>query len=182
MINLDEREREFINSNVISVFASKDKTPKIIGFLTKEKNSGKLSSIKSKNILINLRVAIQEIPQLILDSASAASLTNLPAKFKIPAFLLYLIIRLKNLSKIKLDEISSIVLVSLWECRTNGMEWVNIEDGYKRSIVNLKKVGISKLSKKRYKVILDDLLKIECISRLSNSAVYLEEKILFTKS
>ncbi len=179
-IELNKIEREFLETHILKVFTkSKDNAPKIINFLTVDKSSGNINTIKSTNILINLRQAVQNLPSFILESASAVSLPNLLPKYKIPTFVLFIIMKLKQLATIKLDELTSIILVSLWDCKEPNRNWINTSDGYNKALSNLKEVGIEKLTEKRFNLILDDLEKIGCIAKLSKSSIYLEEKFLF---
>lgn len=178
-IKLSTQEKKFIFSNVIRIKGHSEQFENIKNYLTVDKKDGKLSTTKLSNIIINIRRAIEDLPSFILESASALALPNLLPKYKIATFILYLIVKLKKLATIKLDELTSIVLVSLWECTDENKNWVYKEDGYEQTLKNLEEVGIKDFSKERFNKILDTLYRLGCISEISDNAVYLEEKFLF---
>ena len=129
------------------------------------------SSIKPGNILLNIRKLIEAIPEVV--SIGAGMVCDNHIVTVCGALSLWL--KLRDIATINISKEQAFVIVALWRnCNSNHK--ISLDDGYTATNDLLKQYGELEITSLKYNMIIDSLVKIECIE-LTEEIIWLREWI-----
>lgn len=145
-----------------------------MSFLTidslKNYNSGK--SIKPGNIRLNIRNLIESIPELV--SLGVGMVSESPIIVVCGA--LSLCRKLIDNASLNISKEQAYVIVALWKSCNNNEHKILLNDGFIATNKILNEYGESKMTYKKYNILIDSLVKMKCIE-LSENTIHLKERI-----
>lgn len=147
--------------------------PPMMQFLTMDslRNYKNGRSIKPGNILLNIRKLIEAIPEAI--SIGAGMVCNNHIATVCGALSLWL--KLRDIATINISKEQAFVIVALWK-NCNPNHEISLDDGYIATNNLFKQYGEPEITNLKYNMIIDSLVKTECIE-LTEEIIWLREWI-----
>lgn len=161
-----------VKSGFISILPPLEEPP-MMQFLTMDslRNYKDGSSIKPGNILLNIRKLIEAIPEVVSIGAGMVC-DNLVVTI---CGALSLWLKLRDIATINISKEQAFVIVALWRnCDSNHK--ISLDDGFVASNNLLGQYGEPEITSLKYNMIIDSLVKIECIE-LTEENIWLREWI-----
>ncbi|MBP3369532.1 MAG: hypothetical protein J6L85_02165 [Clostridia bacterium] len=129
------------------------------------------SSIKPGNILLNIRKLIEAIPEVV--SIGAGMISDNHIVTVCGALSLWL--KLRDIATINISKEQAFVIVALWKnCNSNHK--ISLDDGFIATNNLFDQYGEPEITSLKYNMIIDSLVKIECIE-LTEEIIWLREWI-----
>lgn len=129
------------------------------------------SSIKPGNILLNIRKLIEAIPEVVSIGAGMVSDNHIVTV----CGALSLWLKLRDIATINISKEQAFVIVALWKnCNSNHK--ISLDDGFIATNNLFDQYGEPKITSLKYNMIIDSLVKIECIE-LTEEIIWLREWI-----
>ena len=129
------------------------------------------SSIKPGNILLNIRKLIEAIPEVV--SIGAGMISDNHIVTVCGALSLWL--KLRDIATINISKEQAFVIVALWKnCNSNHK--ISLDDGFIATNNLFDRYGEPEITSLKYNMIIDSLVKIECIE-LTEEIIWLREWI-----
>ena len=129
------------------------------------------SSIKPGNILLNIRKLIEAIPEVV--SIGAGMISDNHIVTVCGALSLWL--KLRDIATINISKEQAFVIVALWKnCNSNHK--ISLDDGFIATNNLFDQYGEPEITRLKYNMIIDSLVKIECIE-LTEEIIWLREWI-----
>ena len=163
---------DLVRSRFVSMSPPLEEPP-MMQFLTMDslRNYKDGSSIKPGNILLNIRKLIEAIPEVV--SIGAGMVCDNHIVTVCGALSLWL--KLRDIATINISKEQAFVIVALWRnCNSNHK--ISLDDGYTATNDLLKQYGELEITSLKYNMIIDSLVKIECIE-LTEEIIWLREWI-----
>lgn len=163
---------DLVKSRFISITPPLEK-PLTMQFFTMDslRNYKDGSSIKPGNILLNIGKLIEAIPEIV--SVGAGMVCD---NFVITiCSALSLWIKLRDIATIKISKEQAFVIAALWKnCNSNHK--ISLDDGFIAANNLLNQYGEPEITSVKYNIIIDSLVKMECI-KLTEEIIWLREWI-----
>lgn len=129
------------------------------------------SSIKPGNILLNIRKLIEAIPEVVSIGAGMVSDNHIVTV----CGALSLWLKLRDIATINISKEQAFVIVALWKnCNSNHK--ISLDDGFIATNNLFDQYGEPEIASLKYNMIIDSLVKIECIE-LTEEIIWLREWI-----
>ena len=129
------------------------------------------SSIKPGNILLNIRKLIEAIPEVVSIGAGMVSDNHIVTV----CGALSLWLKLRDIATINISKEQAFVIVALWRnCNSNHK--ISLDDGFIATNNLFNRYGEPEITSLKYNMIIDSLVKIECIE-LTEEIIWLREWI-----
>jgi len=129
------------------------------------------SSIKPGNILLNIRKLIEAIPEVVSIGAGMVSDNHIVTV----CGALSLWLKLRDIATINISKEQAFVIVALWKnCNSNHK--ISLDDGFIATNNLFDQYGEPEITSLKYNMIIDSLVKIECIE-LTEEIIWLREWI-----
>ena len=129
------------------------------------------SSIKPGNILLNIRKLIEAIPEVVSIGAGMVSDNHIVTV----CGALSLWLKLRDIATINISKEQAFVIVALWKnCNSNHK--ISLDDGFIATNNLFDQYGEPEIPSLKYNMIIDSLVKIECIE-LTEEIIWLREWI-----
>ena len=129
------------------------------------------SSIKPGNILLNIRKLIEAIPEVVSIGAGMVSDNHIVTV----CGALSLWLKLRDIATINISKEQAFVIVALWKnCNSNHK--ISLDDGFIATNNLFVQYGEPEIASLKYNMIIDSLVKIECIE-LTEEIIWLREWI-----
>ncbi len=129
------------------------------------------SSIKPGNILLNIRKLIEAIPEVVSIGAGMVSDNHIVTV----CGALSLWLKLRDIATINISKEQAFVIVALWKnCNSNHK--ISLDDGFIATNNLFDQYGEPEITSLKYNMIIDSLVKIECIE-LTEEIIWLRELI-----
>lgn len=148
-----------VKSGFISISPPLEEPP-MMQFLTMDslRNYKNGRSIKPGNILLNIRKLIESIPEVI--SIGAGMVCDNHIVTVCGALSLWL--KLRDIATINISKEQAFVVVALWR-NCNPNHEISLDDGYIATNNLFKQYGEPEITNLKYNMIIDSLVKMECI-------------------
>lgn len=161
-----------VKSGFISISPPLEEPP-MMQFLTMDslRNYKNGRSIKPGNILLNIRKLIESIPEVI--SIGAGMVCDNHIVTVCGALSLWL--KLRDIATINISKEQAFVIVALWK-NCNPNHEISLDDGYIATNNLFKQYGEPEITNLKYNMIIDSLVKTECIE-LTEEIIWLREWI-----
>lgn len=161
-----------VKSRFISISPPLEKPP-MMQFLTMDplQNYKDGSSIKPGNILLNIRKLIEAIPEFV--SIGTGMVCENPVITICGALSLWL--KLRDIATINISKEQAFVIVALWR-NCNSKHKISLDDGFTATNNLFNEYGEPEITSLKYNMIIDSLVKIECIE-LTEEIIWLREWI-----
>lgn len=161
-----------VKSGFISISPPLEEPP-MMQFLTMDslRNYKNGRSIKPGNILLNIRKLIESIPEGI--SIGAGMVCDNHIVTVCGALSLWL--KLRDIATINISKEQAFVIVALWK-NCNPNHEISLDDGYIATNNLFKQYGEPEITNLKYNMIIDSLVKTECIE-LTEEIIWLREWI-----
>ena len=129
------------------------------------------SSIKPGNSLLNIRKLIEAIPEVVSIGAGMVSDNHIVTV----CGALSLWLKLRDIATINISKEQAFVIVALWKnCNSNHK--ISLDDGFIATNNLFDQYGEPEITSLKYNMIIDSLVKIECIE-LTEEIIWLREWI-----
>lgn len=163
---------DLVRSRFISISPPLEEPPRM-QLLTMDslRNYKNGRSIKPGNILLNIRKLIETIPEVI--SIGAGMVCDNHIVTVCGALSLWL--KLRDIATINISKEQAFVIVALWRSCNPNHE-ISLDDGYIATNNLFKQYGEPGITNLKYNMIIDSLVKIECIE-LTEEIIWLREWI-----
>ena len=135
------------------------------------KNYNEGQSIKPGNILLNIKKLVESIPEIV--SIGAGMVCDNHIITVCGALSLWL--KLRDIATINISKDQAFVIVALWK-NCNYKHRISLDDGFIATNNLFNQYGESEISSIKYNMIIDSLLKIECIE-ITEEIIWLREWI-----
>lgn len=161
-----------VKSGFISISPPLEEPP-MMQFLTMDslRNYKNGRSIKPGNILLNIRKLIESIPEGI--SIGAGMVCDNHIVTVCGALSLWL--KLRDIATINISKEQAFIIVALWK-NCNPNHEISLDDGYIATNNLFKQYGEPEITNLKYNMIIDSLVKTECIE-LTEEIIWLREWI-----
>ena len=129
------------------------------------------SSIKPGNIVLNIKELIEAIPEVV--SIGAGMVCDNLVITVCGAFSLWL--KLRDIATVSITREQAFTIVALWKS-CNSAHKISLDDGFIATNVLLKQYGESEITNLKYNIVIDSLIKMQCIE-LTEGIIWLREWI-----
>ena len=129
------------------------------------------SSIKPGNIVLNIKELIEAIPEVV--SIGAGMVCDNLVITVCGAFSLWL--KLRDIATVSITKEQAFTIVALWKS-CNSAHKISLDDGFIATNVLLKQYGESEITNLKYNIVIDLLIKMQCIE-LTEGIIWLREWI-----
>lgn len=129
------------------------------------------SSIKPRNIVLNIKELIEAIPEVV--SIGAGMVCDNLVITVCGAFSLWL--KLRDIATVSITREQAFTIVALWKS-CNSAHKISLDDGFIATNVLLKQYGESEITNLKYNIVIDSLIKMQCIE-LTEGIIWLREWI-----
>ena len=129
------------------------------------------SSIKPGNIVLNIKELIEAIPEVV--SIGAGMVCDNLVIIVCGAFSLWL--KLRDIATVSITREQAFTIVALWKS-CNSAHKISLDDGFIATNVLLKQYGESEITNLKYNIVIDSLIKMQCIE-LTEGIIWLREWI-----
>ena len=129
------------------------------------------SSIKPGNIVLNIKELIEAIPEVV--SIGAGMVCDNLVITVCGAFSLWL--KLRDIATVSITREQAFTIVALWKS-CNSAHKISLDDGFIATNVLLKQYGESEITNLKYNIVIDLLIKMQCIE-LTEGIIWLREWI-----
>ena len=129
------------------------------------------SSIKPGNIVLNIKELIEAIPEVV--SIGAGMVCDNLVITVCGAFSLWL--KLRDIATVSITREQAFTIVALWKS-CNSAHKISLDDGFIATNVLLKQYGESEITNLKYNIVIDSLIKMQCIE-LTEGIIWLRECI-----
>ena len=129
------------------------------------------SSIKPGNIVLNIKELIEAIPEVV--SIGAGMVCDNIVITVCGAFSLWL--KLRDIATVSITREQAFTIVALWKS-CNSAHKISLDDGFIATNVLLKQYGESEITNLKYNIVIDSLIKMQCIE-LTEGIIWLREWI-----
>ena len=129
------------------------------------------SSIKPGNIVLNIKELIEAIPEVV--SIGAGMVCDNLVITVCGAFSLWL--KLRYIATVSITREQAFTIVALWKS-CNSAHKISLDDGFIATNVLLKQYGESEITNLKYNIVIDSLIKMQCIE-LTEGIIWLREWI-----
>lgn len=161
-----------VRSRFISISPPLEKPP-MMQFLTMDslRNYKEGSSIKAGNILLNIRKLIEAIPEVV--SIGTSMVCDSYIVTVCGALSLWL--KLRDIATINISKEQAFVIVALWR-NCDSSHTISLDNGFIATNNLFDQYGEPEITNLKYNMIVDSLVKIECIE-LTEGIIWLREWI-----
>ena len=129
------------------------------------------SSIKPGNLVLNIKELIEAIPEVV--SIGAGMVCDNLVITVCGALSLWL--KLRDIATVSITREQAFTIVALWKS-CNAAHKISLDDGFIATNVLLKQYGESEITNLKYNIVIDSLIKMQCIE-LTEGIIWLREWI-----